>query len=46
VRPLADEVVCLSAPPEFHAVSQFYRAFPQVGDDEVALLLQEHERVH
>ena len=46
VRPLADEVVCLSAPPEFHAVSQFYGDFPQVGDDEVARLLQAHERVH
>jgi predicted phosphoribosyltransferase len=39
---LADEVVCLSAPPEFNAVSQFYRHFPQVSDAEVVRLLEEH----
>ena len=40
VRPYADEVVCLATPPEFHAVSQFYDAFPQVEDDEVVRLLR------
>jgi predicted phosphoribosyltransferase len=40
VRPYADEVVCLAAPPEFHAVSQFYGSFPQVEDEEVMRLLQ------
>jgi putative phosphoribosyl transferase len=40
VRPYADEVVCLAAPPEFHAVSQFYSAFPQVEDEEVMRLLR------
>jgi len=40
VRPYADEVVCLATPPEFHAVSQFYDAFPQVEDEEVVKLLQ------
>jgi len=40
VRPYADEVVCLATPREFHAVSQFYDAFPQVEDDEVVKLLQ------
>jgi len=40
VRAYADEVVCLSAPSEFHAVSQFYDAFPQVEDEEVVKLLQ------
>ena len=40
VRPYADEVVCLATPPEFHAVSQFYDAFPQVEDDEVVKLLR------
>jgi len=40
VRPYADEVVCLATPREFHAVSQFYDAFPQVEDDEVVQLLQ------
>lgn len=39
VRPYADEVVCLSAPPFFHAVSQFYREFPQVEDDEAVRIL-------
>ena len=39
VRPYADEVVCLAAPPEFHAVSQFYASFPQVEDEEVMRLL-------
>ena len=39
VRRLADEVVCLHTPPDFAAVSQFYRRFEQVEDDEVARLL-------
>ncbi len=39
VRPLADEVVCLHAPADFHAVGQFYRVFEQVEDDEVIALL-------
>lgn len=41
IRPHADEVVCLSAPADFHAVSQFYREFPQVEDDEVVALLSQ-----
>jgi predicted phosphoribosyltransferase len=41
VRPLADEVVCLSAPDGFYAVGQFYRRFDQVDDDEVCALLRE-----
>jgi putative phosphoribosyl transferase len=40
VRAYADEVVCLAAPRGFQAVSQFYDAFPQVEDDEVARLLR------
>jgi putative phosphoribosyl transferase len=39
VRPYADEVVCLDAPPEFYAVGQFYTDFAQVEDDEVVRLL-------
>ena len=39
VRPCADEVVCLEAPEEFWAVSQFYREFEQVEDDEVERIL-------
>jgi len=45
VRPLADEVVCLSAPPSFGAVGQFYRDFGQVSDEEVAATLRAHEHV-
>lgn len=39
VRPHADEVVCLDAPPGFHAVGQFYRNFGQVEDREVVAAL-------
>jgi len=39
VRPYADEVVCLEAPEDFMAVSQFYRDFQQVEDEEVVALL-------
>lgn len=39
VRPLADEVVCLSAPDAFQAVGQFYRHFDQIEDEEVIALL-------
>lgn len=40
VKALADEVVCLEVPPEFQAVGQYYRHFPQVEDDEVLRLLR------
>jgi len=36
----ADEVVCLEAPADFHAVGQFYEDFPQVDDAEVASILR------
>ena len=39
VEPYADEVVCLSAPPIFQAVGQFYGNFDQVEDDEVVACL-------
>jgi predicted phosphoribosyltransferase len=39
VRRYADDVVCLHVPRSFHAVGQFYRAFPQVEDAEVQALL-------
>jgi len=41
VQPMADETVCLSVPPLFQAVGQFYEHFPQVSDDEVAECLQQ-----
>lgn len=40
VRPYADEVVCLHAPWDFHAVAQFYRVFEQVDDEKAMRLLQ------
>lgn len=40
VRPYADEVVCLQAPVHFYAISQFYREFRQVEDEEVVELLK------
>ncbi|HEX8610794.1 MAG TPA: phosphoribosyltransferase [Telluria sp.] len=45
-----DELVCLSQPPDFRAVGQWYREFDQTSDDEVQDLLaiawrdQAHER--
>jgi predicted phosphoribosyltransferase len=39
VRPYADEVVCLATPDHFHAVSQFYRKFPQIEDEEAERIL-------
>lgn len=39
VRPYADQVVCLSTPAFFQAVSQFYLEFPQVEDDEAERIL-------
>ena len=39
VAGLADDVVCLHAPPDFAAVGQFYSHFDQVEDDEVAAIL-------
>ena len=35
----ADEVICLATPADFGAIARFYRAFPQVGDEEVRSLL-------
>jgi putative phosphoribosyl transferase len=35
----ADEVVCLAAPPNFRAVSQWYETFDQTSDEEVQDLL-------
>ena len=42
--PYADEVVCLEAPEDFGAVSEFYREFRQVEDDEVVALLARQGR--
>lgn len=42
VAAYADEVVCLHAPADFHAVGQFYATFSQVEDEEVVALLGAH----
>ncbi|MBL1098773.1 phosphoribosyltransferase [Streptomyces sp. 205] len=39
LREDADEVVCLSTPPEFSAVGEWYQDFSQTGDAEVVELL-------
>lgn len=39
LRTEADEVVCLSTPPHFGAVGQFYDRFEQVSDEEAMALL-------
>jgi putative phosphoribosyl transferase len=39
LEPQVDELVCLSAPPMFRAVSQWYREFDQTSDEEVQDLL-------
>ncbi|MGE5617229.1 MAG: phosphoribosyltransferase family protein, partial [Bacillota bacterium] len=39
VKDIADEVVVVDVPEHFGAVSQFYRHFSQVDDEEVAQLL-------
>ncbi len=40
LRERADEVICLDTPIGFHAISQFYRDFEQVGDEEVQRILK------
>jgi predicted phosphoribosyltransferase len=39
LRGEADELVCLSAEPHFHAVGMYYDDFRQIGDSEVIALL-------
>lgn len=41
-RSMADRVICLATPDDFQAVSLWYDAFPQVSDEEVVQVLQEH----
>jgi putative phosphoribosyl transferase len=40
LREFADHVVCLSTPPDFHAVSNWYEDFSQTTDEEVRNMLQ------
>lgn len=39
LRPLVDDLVALSTPPDFHAVGLWYETFAQTSDDEVIDLL-------
>lgn len=41
LEPECDEIVCLETPSEFYGVGQFYRHFPQIGDDAVQRCLAE-----
>lgn len=41
LRSEVDDLICLEAPPEFYAVGQFYRAFPQLSDDDVERILSD-----
>ncbi|MDE1819758.1 MAG: phosphoribosyltransferase [Euryarchaeota archaeon] len=43
LRRWSDEVVCLSTPPDFAAVGQFFRNFDPVSDEEVVALLRRSE---
>lgn len=40
VADIADEVICLETPPQFVAVGEHYRYFPQVEDEEVMEILK------
>jgi putative phosphoribosyl transferase len=46
IAPLADQVVCLHAPPDFRAVGQFYRAFPQVDEAEAVRMVRSRQSGH
>ena len=39
LQSVVDEIVCLSAPPDFFAVGQFYLEFAPVSDEEVVQML-------
>lgn len=39
IRPMADNVVCLLAPPNLLSIGQFYENFDQVSDNQVKTLL-------
>lgn len=41
----ADQTICLFAPANFHAISQFYSNFEQVEDDQVIDILQNYSKV-
>lgn len=40
IKPLVDEFMCLDMPWDFYAVSQFYKRFEQVSDEEVIEIME------
>lgn len=46
LREVADEVICLHTPEDFHAVGQFYDDFTQTTDEEVTSLLSAAANFH
>lgn len=46
LREVADEVICLHTPEDFHAVGQFYDDFTQTTDEEVTSLLSSAANFH
>lgn len=40
LRPLVDDIICLTVESDFWAVGQFYQEFPQVEDEEVMKILR------
>ena len=44
LREVADDVICLGAPPGFAAVGQGYRDFGQTTDEQVCDLLEQARR--
>jgi predicted phosphoribosyltransferase len=43
LRRLANEVVCLSTPPDFSAIGPYYDDFRQLSDQEVIALLKQSQ---
>lgn len=46
IAKIADEVICLETPDNFHAVGQFYNDFPQIEDDKVVEILRDAQLLH
>jgi len=43
IRALADDVVCLCSPDDFHSVGQYYHAFPALEDGDVVQCLRKRD---
>lgn len=42
LKPLVDDIICLSVEPDFWAVGQFYENFPQVEDEGVKTIISKY----